>query len=54
MLPSGGIVLEDTNAGRLVKLSGIGTAQSTYLNRSDDGRVWTLNWSRYIPREIGD
>ncbi|WP_299203978.1 arylsulfotransferase family protein [uncultured Tateyamaria sp.] len=47
-LPGNGIMMEDTNAGRLIKFSETGKPQWTYLNRSDDGRVWTLNWSRYI------
>ena len=49
-----GIMMEDTNAGRLVKLSEGGEPEWSYLNRSDDGRVWTLNWSRYIPADVGD
>lgn len=49
-----GIMFEDTNSGRLVKLDPSGNLQWTYLNRSDDGRTWTLNWSRYIPSDRGD
>lgn len=53
-LPGHGITMEDTNAGRLVKFNEAGEAEWTYLNRSDDGRVWTLNWSRYISTTLGE
>ncbi|MEM8776785.1 MAG: arylsulfotransferase family protein, partial [Pseudomonadota bacterium] len=50
-IPGSGIVMEDTNSGRLVKFDEAGEAEWTYLNRSEDGRVWTLNWSRYLPEQ---
>lgn len=53
-IPGSGIMMEDTNAGRLVKFSETGAPEWTYLNRSEDGRVWTLNWSRYLPGVVGD
>ncbi|MFK7876188.1 MAG: arylsulfotransferase family protein [Paracoccaceae bacterium] len=54
VIEGSGIMMEDTNAGRLVKFNDTGELDWTYLNRSNNGRVWTLNWSRYLPKDVGD
>jgi hypothetical protein len=53
-VPGSGMMIEDTDGGRLLKLAEDGPLEWVFLNKSRDGRAWTLNWSRYIPRELGD
>lgn len=53
-LPGSGMVIEETDAGRLLKLAEDGTLEWVFLNKSRDGRAWTLNWSRYVSQELGD
>lgn len=52
--PDGSLMIEETNSGRLVKLSADGDLVWQYANRAKDGTAYTLNWSRYVPRQEGD
>jgi len=53
-LPGSGMMIEETDGGRLLKLAEDGALEWVFLNKSEDGRAWTLNWSRYVPNGIGD
>lgn len=53
-LPGAGMMVEETEGGRLVKFGADGEPDWVYVNKSQDGRTWTVNWSRYVPRAIGD
>ena len=53
-IPGSSIMIEETDFGRLVKLDELRELDWLYVNRSNDERVWILNWSRYIPNEIED
>ncbi|MCA8901635.1 MAG: hypothetical protein KDA53_10325 [Hyphomonas sp.] len=52
--PDGGLMVEETNSGRLVRTTADGKLMWQYANRAADGTAFTLNWSRYIPRAEGD
>lgn len=46
--PDGSILMEETNTGRLIKLSADGELEWQYSNRSKADQAYTLNWSRYM------
>ena len=48
---NGSLMVEETNTGRLVKLSPDGDVEWQYANKSEQDVAYTLNWSRYISRE---
>lgn len=55
ILPSGNLFVEETNQGRALEMTPSGEALWSYMNRAEfDGKPYTLNWSRIIPRETGD
>ena len=51
---TGRMIVEEENTGRLLIFSANGTLNSEYVNRASDGHVYTMGWSRYIPRNEGD
>ena len=53
-LPGGGILVEEENAGRLLILAADGTPTATFINRAEDGVVYSLGWSRFLSRAEGD
>ena len=50
----GSIFVEDTNYGRLIKFSSSGEKMWEYVNKNDEGVVFTMNWSRHIDGDIGE
>jgi hypothetical protein len=54
LLPDGTVFVEETDFGRLVEFNQNGTELWSFVNRATNGRVYLLNWSRLVPRVIGD
>ncbi len=54
LLPSGHLMVEEENTGRIVVLAPDGTLTAEYVNRADDGRLYRMGWSRYMDRATGD
>jgi hypothetical protein len=52
--PGGKLFVEETNYGRLVVFDERGTIDWQFINRAADGKVYWVNWSRLVPRELGD
>lgn len=50
----GGVMVEETNYGRLVALDAAGALRWSYVNRATNGLVYHLSWSRLLPREEGE
>lgn len=48
------VFVEETNYGRAVQFDRRGEVTWQFINRAADGRVYMLNWSRIVPRELGD
>lgn len=46
--PDGGLVVEDTNSGRLLRFDAEGDLQWDYLNRAENGNAYVLSWFRYV------
>ena len=51
LLPDGDLFVEESNYGRLLKMNKAGDIAWQYVNRARDGRVYVVNWSRYIDAE---
>lgn len=52
--PYGKLFVEETNYGRLVVFDQKGDVEWQYINRAKNGKVYLLNWSRLVPRSVGD
>jgi hypothetical protein len=50
----GEVFVEETNYGRAVQFDASGKLTWQFINRGDDGWVYVLNWSRIVPRQLGD
>ncbi|MGV6847315.1 MAG: arylsulfotransferase family protein [Marinibacterium sp.] len=50
ILPTGHLILEEENKGRIFILAPDGTVIASFLNRAQNGRPYRLGWSRYMPR----
>lgn len=53
VLPDGDVIVEETEAGRILRFSREGTVRWRYVNRASDGRIYLLNWSRHLSGEEG-
>lgn len=53
ILPGGDVIVEETEAGRILRLSREGTVRWRFINRASDGRIYLLNWSRGLSTEEG-
>jgi hypothetical protein len=53
ILPDGDVVIEESDYGRLLRLRQNGDVEWRYVNRASDGRVYLLNWSRYLSPQAG-
>lgn len=53
ILPTGDLMVEEQNGGRILVLAPDGTTRATYINRAADGRVYQLAWSRWIDPALG-
>lgn len=54
LLPDGKVVVEETDFGRVLQFDRNGDEDWSFVNRATNGRVYLLNWSRIVPRELGD
>jgi len=48
------LFVEETNFGRALQFDAEGRVTWQYVNRASDGKVYLLNWSRLVSRELGD
>lgn len=48
------LMVEETINGRLVQFAPNGDVSWQFVNRADDGLVYYVNWSRLVPRVLGD
>ncbi|MCV2873980.1 arylsulfotransferase family protein [Defluviimonas sp. WL0050] len=54
LIPGAGRMIEETSRARLIKFGEDGSLDWVFVNRSDNGKLWIMNWSRYIPKAQGD
>ena len=54
LLENGHLLVEESDAGRLLIFSPDGTLVAENVNRAENGLVYHLGWSRYIERDLGD
>ena len=52
LYPNGDVFVEESNYGRLLRLSPDRDIVWQYVNRADTGRVYRMNWSRVLPRDM--
>ncbi|MTJ04474.1 MAG: hypothetical protein FH759_07265 [Sediminimonas qiaohouensis] len=52
-LPTGHMILEEENAGRLLLFSPEGKFIATFINNNSEGVGFRMGWSRYIPEALG-
>lgn len=48
------VFVEESNYGRALQFDANGKVTWQFINRASDGRVYMLNWSRIVPRILGD
>jgi hypothetical protein len=48
------VVVEESNYGRIVQFDASGKVTWEFINRAADNRIYRLNWSRMVTRELGD
>ena len=48
------VFVEETVYGRALQFDASGRVTWQFVNRAADGRVYLLNWSRIVPRALGD
>ena len=53
VLDDGGLIVEERNYGRVLRLSADGEPVWSYVNRGPDGLVYFLWGSRYLDAEYG-
>ena len=53
LFDDGGLMVEENNYGRVLRLSADGTLRWSYVHRASDGRVYRLGWSRYLDADYG-
>ena len=49
----GGVMVEEYDYGRILRLSADGEVRWSYVNRASDGRVYQLGRSRWLDAEYG-
>lgn len=54
ILPSGAVIVEDHNSGRILFLGADGHKLGQFINRNPDGIVYQIGWGRYIDQAYGD
>ena len=52
--PSGHLIFEEANRGRIFVLDGAGEMVATFVNRAENGEAYHLGWSRYVSRSLGE
>ena len=53
-LPTGEIVIEDHNSGRILFLAANGDKIGQFINRHPDGKVYEIGWGVYVDQSAGD
>ena len=53
VLADGDVFVEESYYGRALRVGADGTLRWTYVNRSDDGLLYVLVWSRYLDADAG-
>ena len=53
LLGDGGLMVEEHEYGRVLRLSADGARRWSYVNRGSDGRVYRIGWGRYLDAEYG-
>ena len=53
LLGDGGLMVEEHEYGRVLRLSADGALRWSYVNRGSDGRVYRIGWGRYLDAEYG-
>ena len=53
VLADGDVFVEETDYGRALRVGADGTLRWSYVNRSDDGLLYVLGWSRYLDADAG-
>ena len=53
VLADGDVFVEETDHGRALRVGADGTLRWTYVNRSGDGLLYVLAWSRYLDADAG-
>ena len=50
---SGNVMVDETNYGRLLMFDQEGNMYWEFINRAEDEKIYTTNWSRLAPKENG-
>ena len=53
LFDDGGLMVEEHDFGRVLRLSADGAIRWSYVNRASDGRVYRLGWGRYLEADYG-
>lgn len=53
LLPSGHLMVEEENSGRLLIFDADGNLGAEYVNRAEDGFSYSMGWSRFLGRISG-
>jgi hypothetical protein len=48
------VFVEETNFGRLIQFLPDGSVSWQFINRAEDDKIYRVNWSRLISRDLGD
>lgn len=54
ILPGDYLFVEEENNGRALLFSPTGEVAAEFINRSENGTIYRLGWSRYVSAELGD
>ena len=52
--PSGHLIFEEANRGRIFVIDDAGQVTATFVNRAENGEAYALGWSRYVSQSLGD
>lgn len=53
-LPSGTLMVEEENFGRLVLISPDGRISAEYVNGAEDELTYGMGWTRFVSKDLGD
>ena len=53
VLGDGDLFVEESQAGRALRMGADGSLRWTYVNRAPNGVVYKMGWSRYLEAEVG-
>ena len=51
ILKNGDIFVEETSWGRIIRMDKKGNIKWQFINREENGKVYKLNWSRFLDEE---